>query len=38
MSKEKLQIDSGIVGLLLGMACLIGAVFEIVWIISTARN
>ena len=33
MSKEKLQIDSGVVELLLGAACLIGAIFEIAWII-----
>jgi hypothetical protein len=33
MSKPKLDIESGIVALTMGIACLIGAIFEVVWLI-----
>jgi hypothetical protein len=38
MSKEKIQIDSGIVELLTGVACLLGAVLEIAWIIHSTPH
>lgn len=31
MSEEKIAIDSGAIELLLGIACLLGAILEMIW-------